>query len=336
MNAIEQIHSAMAAGAFSNMAHQLVMEARRNPHLDWNETIKHVLSRRVIDVGPRRYETCLIGIPLFGNLGTTFSKTTAIRDVLKAAQRQGLTEPENGLMFVDVPFSRSAWMNLPYEDLYTIPSRLFESGVRGKKAPILDIESGSGDQSCGNSAILIGLLYWRADRAMPALMTDKIAQARLAEIVRQHLLFEYATATTPGSNLQALPMTPFFDATRAFSHRNLRNGITTFVRDIEEPILSATLSVMTIGAGPGDYIGEVVGDYLIEVTLQTDKGDNDQSMILQLNTLFDGTPVDSLQKITTRLAKEGIEKVETRFLSRADNLSDLENDVPTYVATSVH
>lgn len=327
-SSIDAIDSAIASGAFGSITENLLAEARRNPDLDWNATIEHVLTRRVVSVGNRQYEICLMAIPLVGDLGEAFVPFKSTAAVLKEAQNRGLITTDHGLVFLDTPVPRETIATLSMEALYNIPTRLFERAARHMPVEVIETRRHADDHEQMDSMLLLGLVYWRSGMTMSPLLTSRHAQADLAEIVRQHMLFERITASTPHLSIRALPMAPLYKATRALAQHRLHSYIAKLINACDTDMAGATITVLSAE--------DVIGDYVIHLDLTTSEGDAPYSLVLELSTLCEGNAADYLEGLTRYLQEQGVPNIKTSFFSRALCTADADSDMPLYAATPIH
>ena len=333
---IDRIGSAMAAGAFNSITDQLMDEARQNPAVDLNATLRHVLTRRTMYVGTRAYETCLIAIPLMGDLGKPFESFRSVKHVLHEAEQMGITGIDDGLALLDMALPKTTLSGLSYEQLYNLSSGLFDRGVRNKLTKLLDVQNLSG-HDCVNAAVVIGLLYWRSGNALPALLTNTTAQHQLGELVRRHMLFERITAQTPFTRISAVSAAPLYEAVRGMSQCLVRNCIAQVLSSLDQDIESATISVITGGrAAHHSAMEGVVGDYAIEIAFASKDAPANQAIILELNSLCDGNAVESIDALTLALAEQGIYKIDCQFYAHAASpVSSDEHEAPLYVTARI-
>ncbi len=322
------IDSAMDDGSYGSTPNFLIGVARENPTLDWNSTLKHVLTWRSIQVGNRAYSTCLVAIPLFGQLGRAFAPLTTVQGILKEAVRKSILAKEDGLIFLDSPVPRSTVQLLDVEDLYSLSSRLFKRGVRHSQEPVLSARLLETEAESVEAAIMVGLLYWRAERPAPKLLGDADAQKSLACIVRQHVFFDRASPCRPRPLVQALPLAPFFEATRESSAQIVRRHVDRLIgQSVRKPIGAEFKVLMS---------DEIVGTYQVEVHLQEDEGRADHVLRLQLDSLRDGDVGECIEFLMQQLARHGIADIRIHYLSE-DLTADTEalNDT-AYATTTLH
>ena len=322
------IESAMADGSYDSIPDFLIGAARTNPHLDWNTTLSHVLTWRSIQVGNRTYSTCLVGIPMFGQLGRAFAPIGTVQRVIKEAVQKSILAKEDGLVLLDSPIPRSTVQLLDVEDLYSLSTRLFERGVRGSPERVLEARLLESEIENVEEAIMVGLLYWRSDRPVPKILADTEAQKSLAAIVRQHVFFDRATPFRPRPFVEELPLTTFFDATRASSAQIVRRHLDRLIGQSRSQPVGAEIRVM--------MSDEIVGTYRMEVHLHEEKGSADHVLRLKLDTLRDGDIGKSIQLLMEHLAFHGITTVRTHYLTEVFSDENEELEDTAYATTTLH
>lgn len=102
---VSSLVESMSKGSFSGITQQLLRDQRESQTPDWQAPLRDALHFREVSVGSRRYSTCLIGIPLFGELGAPL-QPVAVADMLKDIQKRFL-RPDQGLVFLNTPLPRS-------------------------------------------------------------------------------------------------------------------------------------------------------------------------------------------------------------------------------------
>ena len=325
---MEVIDSAMAAGAYSSIPGHLLDEARRNPELDWNATIRHVLTMRSIAVGHRTYTTCLVGIPLLGRLGKAFTPIGTVHCILKEAQRANILSKEDGLIFLDSPIPRGTIQLMDFKALYDLSSRLFERGVRQNQISVLDAQLLESEANNVEAAVLVGLLYWRSEKAQPSLLSDHALQRKLADIVRQHVLVECASPENPMPFVHSQPLSTFFEATRESSRHIAKKNVERLYDESVNVPFGAEFNVLSSE--------QPIGAYQIEVTFLTHQGKSPYILRLSLDTLCDGNAGDYLDLLTAVLKKRGVSTFRTTFFSRVSSSLETDGDIPIYEPTSLH
>ena len=322
------IESAMADGSYDNIPDFLIGAARTNPHLDWNATLSHVLTWRSIQVGNRTYSTCLVGIPMFGQLGRAFAPIGTVQGIIKEAVQKSILAKEDGLVLLDSPIPRSTVQLLDVEDMYSLSTRLFERGVRGSPEPVLGARLLESEIENVEEAIMVGLLYWRSDRPVPKILADTDAQRSLAAIVRQHVFFDRATPYRPRPFIEALPLATFFDATRESSAQIVRRHLDRLIGQSRSKPVGAEFQVV--------MSDEIVGTYRMEVHLHEEKGSADHVLRLQLDSLRDGDIGEGIQLLIEHLASHSITNVRTHYLTEVFSEDGEELDDADYAATTLH
>lgn len=319
----ELLDNAIANGAAGSIPQHLMLAARKNPLLDWNAPLKEVLTRRSIQIGNRRYSTCLVGIPLNGDLGMAFEQVATVPEILKDAQKEKLLAKDEGLIFLDAPLPRSTIQMMSLEDIYHLTPRLFERGVRGSPHPVLDAKITESESRAIDAGLLIGLLYWKADHPAPLLLTDQTSQVKMGKLVERHLAFERATPFAPTPLIQSQPMVPLLDATIS-SSRNITHRYVASLLAQSAPAEGALFTVVASGVPWGDY--------QIEIMLQTRNGFADNRMVLSLDELRDGNINDTLKFLQSEFLSHGITecRIEYHYASFTDC------DEPTHAIMALH
>ena len=264
---------------------------------------------RTIQVGNRSYSTCLVAMPLHGDLGNVLENPLPVKSILSAAQEAKLISPRDGtgLAFLDTLLPRSSIQTMTFEDIYNLTPRLFDRAVLGQPVSVLDVKADSNEECDVSSAMLVGVLYWNPNKGMPKLLTQKPAQAELAEIVRRHVFFERADVYRPRPNIISQPLLPFLDATRSSSRLIMQRYIDRAIAATEEYPDAATLNVVGV---EGD---ESTGEYNIEILLQY-KGVLAGSFVgLYLDDLRDGQVNEVLAFLKDEMHKRGIAQCKISY-----------------------
>lgn len=319
------LDSAMSDGAYGTIPAHMMVAARKNPLLDWNAPLKEVLTKRTIQIGNREYSTCLVGIPLHGDLGMAFEQVLAVKEILKEAQSTNLMSKEDGLIFLDQPLPRSTIQLMSIEDMYNLTPRLFERGVRANPNPVLDAKIMEGDVAMIDSAMMVGLLYWKADKPKPHLLTSVAAQEQLAKIVERHMAFERATPSCSAPSIQSSRMEPFLDATITSSRHITKRYLDNLVANNSIVADCATFNVVTDGAPWGEY--------QIEILLQAVGALGECTMTLCLDELRDGNVSDTLGYLVQELNARGVS--DCRIGYQQMNYSSAINDVEEIVRSPI-
>lgn len=322
------LDSAMSDGAYGNIPAHLMVAARKNPLLDWNAPLKEVLTKRTIQIGNREYTTCLVGIPLHGDLGMAFEQVLAVKEILKEALDAKLMSKDDGLIFLDQPLPRSTIQLMSIEDMYNLTPRLFERGVRGNPNPVLDARIMESDVAMIDSAMMIGLLYWKAEKPKPRLLTSMDAQEQLAKIIERHVAFERATPFCRSPSIQSSRMEPFLDATISSSRHITKRYLDSLVANNSIVADCATFNVVTDGAPWGEY--------QIEILLQAAGVLGECTMTLCLDELRDGNISDTLGYLVQEFASRGVSdcRIGYQQMNYSSAISDVEEIVRSPV--SVH
>lgn len=323
----EVIRHTMENGLFNKIPEQLLGASRVNPNMPLDIPIKEALTTRTIRVGNRLYETRLIGIPLYGKLGMALEPVGNMQEILKQAQREKILPAEDGLIFLDSPLPASTIQMMSYEDLYNLIPRLFERGGRRLDkeilSPVLDAKINEADIGDVEAAILVGLVYWNAEKPIPTIMNDGAARHKLAKIVERHMMFDRASPYNPRPRIQALPASGFLDATRDLTHHVTQQLITTLIALDSVPATSVEFCVM-----PAD---ELMGVYQIDITLCGSDGAGQHRLAIHLSELRDGDLGASLQWLMEAFAQRGIveSRVHYHWKMTAINMFEAEE---TYLA----
>lgn len=323
----ELLDDAIANGAYGAIPGHLMLAARKNPLLDWNAPLKEVLNARTISVGNRVYSTCLIGIPLHGDLGTAFAKVMAVTNILREAQAAKLLAKDDGLIFLDSPLPRSTIQMMTVEDIYNLIPRLFERGVRGNQLPVLDARVTEAETANIDAAVMVGLLYWRADGQKPTLLTETKAQASLAKIVARYVAFDRATPACPLPTVESQPMEPFLSATTSSSRHIAKRYLNQLISRVG---ISADQAVFNVLPSEAPW-----GEYQIEVTLQTGSSMGQYAMTLYLDELRDGTVSDMLSHLIAIVGQHNIKDCRISYLQTTHatiSLADAEEFVRSPIA----
>ena len=301
------IDEALSGGSYGSIPSFLLNAARTNPHLDFNSTIQHVLTWRKMKVNNRTYSTCLIGIPLSGQLGRAFDPISTVPALIKEAFSESLLSKEDGLILLDSPVPRSTVQMMNVEDLYHLSSRLFERGVRGNPDPVLSARLMENEMDNVEEAIMVGLLYWRSDRPLPQILMDGKAQQRLAENVRRHLFFERASVFCPKPIIEAQPMGTLFEATQASSSQIIIRHLDRLIeRGHSKPIRADLKIIMS---------DELFGIHHVDVLLHDEQGSGKHVLHLAFDAVRDGDFSDRVQFMIQQLAIRGIADIRTQYLS---------------------
>ncbi len=319
------LQRAVANGAYDSIPGHLMVAARRNPFMDWNAPLKEVLTKRTITVGNRSYASCLIGIPLHGDLGSAFEQVISVKEILREALGCDLMSKEEGLIFLDQPLPRSTIQMMSVEDMYNLTPRLFERGVRGNPGPVLDARITESEIGMIDSAMMVGLLYWREGRQKPRLLTDPVAQAMLAEIVKRHVAFDRATPFCPQPWIQSQRMETFLEATISSSRNIMRRYLDRLFASSSITPDAATFNVVTSGAPWGAYH--------IEVLLQSNGEFGDCAMSLSLDELRDGNVSDTLAFLTAQMIARGI--TDNRTAYQQTNYASVASDAEEIVRSPI-
>lgn len=322
------IESAMADGSYDSIPDFLIGAARTNPRLDWNSTLKHILTWRSVQVGNRTYSTCLVGIPMFGQLGRAFAPISTVHGIIKEAVQKSILAKEDGLVLLDSPIPRSTVQMLDVEDMYSLSTRLFERGVRGNPEPVLAARLLESEIENVDEAIMVGLLYWRSDRPVPTILADTEAQKSLAAIVRQHVFFDRASPCQPRPFIEAMPLATFFDATRESSARIVRRHVDRLIGQSRSKPVGAEFQVV--------MSEEIVGTYRVEVHLREEKGSADHVLRLQLDSLRDGDIGEGIQLLMQKLAMHGVTDIRTHYLTEVFTEETEALDDAAYATTTLH
>ncbi len=325
---VETLNSAMAAGLYGKIPDFLIEEARKNPNLDWHDSIKHVLTTRSITVGNRIYSTRLVAVSLFGNLGRAFAPVKTAHAILKEALKKSILAKEEGLIFLDAPIPRGTVQLMDFEDMYNLSERLFERGVREGHAPVLEARLIENEMERVDAAIMVGLIYWRSEKEIPKLLTDNEAQMQLANIVREHVFFDRANPSNPRPYVHALPLKPFFDATRDSSRWIAQQHIARLVARHQGVPIAAQFSVSSSE--------ELIDTYQIEVRLQDAGGASDYILRLQLDSLLDGNTADYIELLRKELSSRGITKFPTMYAKEVSFATSTETETPACMASPLH
>lgn len=320
------LQSAVANGAYDSIPGHLMLAARQNPYMDWNAPLKEVLTKRTIQVGNRNYTSCLIGIPLHGDLGSAFEQVISVKEILREALDARLMSNDDGLIFLDQPLPRSTIQLMTVEDMYHLTPRLFERGVRGSPEPVLDARITETELGLIDSAMMVGLLYWREERAKPRLLTDATAQSMLSEIVKRHVTFDRATPFCPLPWIQSQPMEPLLDATISSSRKIMQRYLDRLFATMAMTPEAATFNVVTSSTPWGAYH--------IEVLLQANGELHDCAMSLALDELRDGNVSDTLAFLTAQMVARGITSNHTAYqqTNYASTASDAEEIIRSPIA----
>lgn len=292
------LDSAMSDGAYGTIPAHLMVAARKNPLVDWNAPLKEVLTKRTIQIGNREYNTCLVGIPLHGDLGMAFEQELSVKEILREAQSAKLMSKDDGLIFLDKPLPRSTIRLMSIEDMYNLIPRLFERGVRGNPNPVLDARITESDVVMIDSAMMVGLLYWKAEKSKPRLLTSIAAQEQLANIVERHVTFERATPYCRTPLIQSSRMEPFLDATISSSRHITKRYLDNLIANTSIVAEYATFNVVTNGTPWGEY--------QIEILLQAAGVLGECTMTLCLDELRDGNVSDTLRYLVHEFASRGV------------------------------
>lgn len=319
------LQSAVANGAYDSIPGHLMLAARRNPYMDWNAPLKEVLTKRTIQVGNRSYSSCLIGIPLHGDLGSAFEQVLSVKEILREAIDANLMSKDDGLIFLDQPLPRSTIQLMTVEDMYHLTPRLFERGVRGSPGPVLDARITETEIGLIDSAMMVGLLYWREERAKPRLLTDKAAQSMLSEIVKRHVTFDRATPFCPQPWIQSQPMEAFLDATISSSRNIMERYLDRLFASTTMTPDAATFNVVTSGTPWGAYH--------VEVLLQGNGELHDSAMSLSLDELRDGNVSDTLAFLTAQMVARGITANHTAY--QQTNYASVASDADEIIRSPV-
>lgn len=318
------LDNAMATGAYGSIPDHLMSAARKNPAMDWNDPLKEVLTRRLIRIENRCYATCLMGIPLYGQIGYAFEQITSARDILREAQHEKLLLPHDGMIFLDSLLPRSTIQMMSVADIYNLTPRLFERGVRGNPARVLDATITESESAEIDAAMMIALMYWPAERAAPRLLSDRNAMGRIAKIVERHLSFERATPYIPSPVVQSRPMEPFFRATVSSSRHIIRKYVERLIdQSIGNPN-AATITVLTSDIP--------LSNYRISIMLEATDCSQDFAMGLRLDELRDGNVSDVVDYLIQEFALCGI--TDCRIVYNKTSGNDAEESAPT--PTSMH
>jgi len=293
------------------------LDAWRKPLQDWNVPLKEALTRQTLNVGNRTMKTCLVGIPLHGDLGAAFEQVFAVKDILREIQSAKLLAKDDGLIFLDQPLPRSTIKMMSIEDLYSLTHRLFERGVRGSTSPVVDARITESDLGLIDSAMMVGLLYWDATRQNPRLLYDASAQAQLATVVEKHIAFGRSTPSRPQPSIQSQPMQPFLDATVSSSQQIIRRYLDNLLISSEITPDAATFNIVSTSAPWGEYY--------IEVVLQESNVLSKCQLSLCLDELRDGNICTMLNYLIGEMADRGvinphIAYQQTKYAKNADGI----------------
>lgn len=308
--ACDLLNNGVANGVYGNAPGLLMLAARKNPYQDWNVPLKEVLTTRTIDVGNRAYATCLVGIPLHGDLGLAFEHILSIKEILRGAQEAKLMSKDDGLILLDQPLPRSTIQLMSVEDMYNLTPRLFERGVRGSPIPVLDARITESDQSDIDSAMMIGLVYWKEGRAAPRLLTDPSAQMQIAEIVKRQVVFERVTRFCRQPVIQSNRMEPFLEATISSSRHIIKRYLNRLFANSGIETDGATFNVVTSSAPWGQY--------QIEIVLQASGRSGDQKATFDLDDLRDGNVCDTMDFLVNEVRARGALEIHVTFQQTND------------------
>ena len=293
---VSSLVESMSKGSFSGITQQLLRDQRESQTPDWQAPLRDALHFREVSVGSRRYSTCLIGIPLFGELGTPL-QPVAVADMLKDIQKRFL-RPDQGLVFLNTPLPRSFIQQMSIEELFNLTPALFNHVVKGRTGELLRKEFEFQNNNV-EAAILVGILYWKAGKPVPALMADESARQALGSRVAQQVAFDRATSSARLPRIEALPVDLFLKASQSSTQHLARRLLTKLCHDesLIDPVFS--IRVIPVSDSGSEFYAE------IECNDATDKQAVPLAGGLSIAELYDGNLSAFLDMIQSECGRFG-------------------------------
>ena len=299
---VSSLVESMSKGSFSGITQQLLRDHRDGQSGDWQAPLRDALHYRQVSVGSRKYDTCLIGIPLFGELGSPL-QPVAVVDMLRDIQKRFL-KPDQGLVFLNTPLPRSFIHQMTIEELFNLTPALFNHVVKGGAGELLRKEF-EFQTNRVESAILVGVLYWKAGKQIPALMSDATARQALGTCVAQRIVFDRATSSNRFPLIEALPVDLFLNATRGCAQHLTRRLLGRLSRDesLIDPVFS--INVIPVSDSGSEFYA------VIECNDDSDKHSAPFVGGISVGELCDGNLADFLSMLQAECARVG--RVEDRI-----------------------
>ncbi len=299
---VSSLVETMSKGSFTGITQQLLRDQRDSQAGDWQAPLRDALHYRQVSVGSRKYDTCLIGIPLFGDLGSPL-QPVAVVDMLKDIQKRFL-KPDQGLVFLNTPLPRSFIHQMTIEDLFNLTPALFNHVVKGGTGELLRKEF-EFQTNHVESAILVGVLYWKAGKQIPALMSDNVARQALGTCVAQRIVFDRATSATRVPFIEALPVDLFLNATRGCAQHLTRRLLGRLSHD--ESLVAPVFSINVIP------VSDSGSEFYAVLECRDDSDQHAAPLVggINMGELCDGNLADFLSMLRAECARAG--RVEDRI-----------------------
>lgn len=220
----ENLHSILNHGNPADVAQWLMENGGVEDPAQRIGRLRHAIQERVVAVGQRTYNLRLMAVPLVGNVRVTSDALQTTKALLTAAKQRKILGAEDGVVMLNVVLSRGPLLQIPMQDLYALPARLFAHGAQGRSdQPVLEHELHEKD-TISPAAVLLVLLYWKTGTEQPAILTDQAQQIAFGKLIGEFVEFEQS-ASGESRGVWGCRLQPFFDAVSFSTESILRAQI---------------------------------------------------------------------------------------------------------------